>query len=138
MEDSSFLGENLCFLQWDKSNRAMTNAGELKFFSNYRTVRKKKGEKGSFLDLLGVASLPTCEELKNLEISLFLLFFLILAVVSNVAGLSHLFPIFLKKNEINAVVVKKPVCIDLPIIVMSRFTRTIRVPFLEIFIKIQY
>ena len=69
---------------------------------------------------------------------LFLLFFLILAVVSNVAGLSHLFPIFLKKNEINAVVVKKPVCIDLPIIVMSRFTRTVRVPFLEIFIKIQY
>ena len=69
---------------------------------------------------------------------LFLLFFLILAVVSNVAGLSHLFPIFLKKNEINAVVVKKPVCIDLPIIVMSRFTRTIRVPFLEICIKIQY
>ena len=69
---------------------------------------------------------------------LFLLFFLILAVVSNVAGLSHLFPIFLKKNEINAVVVKKPVCIDLPSIVMSRFTRTIRVPFLEIFIEIQY
>ena len=32
----------LCFLQWDKSNRAMTNAGELKFFSNYRTVRKKR------------------------------------------------------------------------------------------------
>ena len=45
MEDSSFLGENLCFLQWDKSNRAMTNAGELKFFSNYRTVRKKKEKK---------------------------------------------------------------------------------------------
>ena len=62
MEDSSFLGENLCFLQWDKSNRAMTNAGELKFFSNYRTVRKKKGEKGSFLDLLGVTSLPTWDE----------------------------------------------------------------------------
>ena len=32
LEDSSFLGENLCFLQWDKSNRAMTNAGVLTFF----------------------------------------------------------------------------------------------------------
>ena len=33
------------------------------------------GEKGSFLDLLGVASLPTWEELKNLEISLLLFFY---------------------------------------------------------------
>ena len=46
--DSSFFGENLCILQWDKSNRAMTNAGELKF---WQLQSGKKGEKGSFFDL---------------------------------------------------------------------------------------
>ena len=64
---------------------------------------------------------------------LFLLFFIILAVVSSVAGLSHLFPICLKKNEIDVVVVNKPVCVDFPRKVMSRFIRTIRVPFFESF-----
>ena len=33
----------------------------------------------------------------------------------------------------NVVVVYKPVCVDFPSIVMSRFTRTIGVPFFEFF-----
>ena len=35
----------------------------------------------------------------------------------------------------NVVVVNKPVCVDFPSIVMSRFTRTIRVPFFEFFLS---
>ena len=66
---------------------------------------------------------------------LFFFYFLISAFVSNVAGLSHLFPICLNRNGINVVVVNKPVFVDFPSIVMSRFTRTIRVPFFEFFSK---
>ena len=66
---------------------------------------------------------------------LFFFYFLISAFVSNVAGLSRLFPICLNRNGINVVIVNKPVCVDFPSLVMSRFTRTIRVPFFEFFIK---
>ena len=64
---------------------------------------------------------------------IFFFYFLISAFVNIVAGLSHLFPICLNRNGINVVVVNKPVCVDFPSIVMSRFTRTIGVPFFEFF-----
>ena len=40
---------------------------------------------------------------------------------------------FLSVSIDNVVVVNKPVCVDFPSIVMSRFTRTIGVPFFEFF-----
>ena len=61
----------------------------------------------------------------------FFKFFFYFTALSNVAGLSYLFPICLNKNEINVVVVNKSVYVDFPSILMSTFAklRTIKVPF---------
>ena len=75
LEDSSFFGENLCILQWDKSNRAMTNAGELKFWHLQNSPGKKEKKARSLIPVR-VTSLPTWEESKNLETILLLLLLL--------------------------------------------------------------
>ena len=80
------------------------------------------------------------ERTSSIHFSLSMLFFLFLfffkfffyfTAISNVAGLSYLFPICLNKNEINVVVVNKSIYVDFPSIVMSTFARlrTIKVPF---------
>ena len=74
LEDSSFFGENVCILQWDKSNRAMTNAGELKFWQLQNSPEKKE-KKARSLTSVRVTSLLTWEESKNLETILVLLLF---------------------------------------------------------------
>ena len=62
LEDSSFFGENLCILQWDKSN--------------LQNSPGKKEKKARSLIPVRVTSLPTWEESKNLETILLLLLLL--------------------------------------------------------------
>ena len=85
LEDSSFFGENLCILQWDKSNRAMTNAGELKFWHLQNSPGKKEKKTRSLIPVR-VTLLPTWEESKNLETILLLLLFFILFLYFNTLG----------------------------------------------------
>ena len=63
LEDSSFFGENLCILQWDKSN--------------LQNSPGKKEKKARSLIPVRVTSLPTWEESKNLETILLLLLLLL-------------------------------------------------------------
>ena len=73
-----FLEKNLCIFKWDKSNRAMTNAGEVKFWQLQNSPEKRR-KRARSLTSVRVTSLPTWEESKNLEtILLLLLFFLFL------------------------------------------------------------
>ena len=72
LEDSSFFGENLCILQWDKSN--------------LQNSPGKKEKKARSLIPVRVTSLPTWEESKNLETILLLLLFIIFFLYFNTLG----------------------------------------------------